>query len=486
MPTTQGLNLSRRQLLAAGGAAVGALAIGAAAPAGKAAAASGGQSTTVRYRSRPDLEAPRITVTGPTGQPAAGYVAVTPAGPMLVDNSGEPVWIQSVAHASANLRVQQFQGQPVLTWWQGTLKPVGGGIVSQSGKYVVLDGNYQPIMTVRARKGLVADLHDFLIDEHGVAYFTVYHRTTADLRSLGGPKKGPVLDATIQGVDLETGKLVFDWSSLEHIGFDESYSPYKKGTLYDPYHLNSVSTTPDGKLMFSARNTWTLYKIEPSTGEILWRLGGKKSDFALGKDVRFAWQHHATAHTGNVITVFDDEAGPPEAKQSRGLVLSFDDTAMTVTMTNQYFHPHKSILTGSQGSVQFLENGDVFVGWGAKPYYTEYQSDGTPVLDGKFATGHSYRAFRFPWTGTPTTRPAVAAARKNGRTTVYASWNGSTATASWVALGGPKPGLLEPVGAAPRRGFETAIPARGATAYVAARALDSNGNILAVSPPVKV
>lgn len=490
MTTTHGPVLTRRQLLAAGGTAVGALAIGAAVPAGMAGAAGSdgtSGSTMLHFRSRPDLAAPRIAVTGPTGQPGAGYVAVTPAGPMLVDNSGEPVWIQPVQHASANLRVQQFQGRPVLTWWQGTLKPVGGGIVSQSGKYVVLDGNYQTIMTVRARKGLVADLHDFLIDEHGVAYFTVYRRTTADLRSLGGPKKGPVLDATIQGVDLETGELVFDWSSLEHIGFDESYSPYKKGdTIYDPYHLNSVSTTPDGKLLFSARNTWTLYKIEPSTGKILWRLGGKKSDFALGKDVRFAWQHHATAHTGNVITVFDDEAGPPEAKQSRGLVLSFDDTAMTVTVAAQYFHPNKSILTGSQGSVQFLENGDVFVGWGAKPYYTEYQSDGTPVLDGKFATGHSYRAFRFPWTGTPTSRPAVAAARENGRTTVYASWNGSTETASWVALGGPKPGLLKPVGAAARSGFETSIPVRGNATYVAARALDSNGDILAVSPPVKV
>ena len=405
---------------------------------------------------------------------------------MLVDDAGEPVWVHPVPHASTNLRVQQFQGHPVLTWWQGTIAHYGVGI---SGEYVVLDTTYRQLMTVGGRNGMAADLHEFLIDGRGVAYFTGYRQVETDLRSVGGPKKGTALEATIQGVDLATGKLVFDWHGLDHVGLDESYASYKtakKNTSpFAPAPLNSVDTTADGKLLFSARNTWALYKVDPATGDIIWRLGGKKSDFTLGPGVRFAWQHDGRSHPANVLTVFDDEGDPPEAKQSRGLVLSVDETAMKVTLVRQYLHPKKAVLAGSQGSVQLLPNGDVFVGWGAEPYYTEYRADGTVVLDAEFAKGESYRALRFPWTGNPGEEPAVAAERRHGRITLYASWNGSTETVSWEALGGPRPGVLKPMGAAQRTGFETPIPLDGSAVYVAARALDSGGNVLATSKAIK-
>ena len=50
----------------------------------------------------------------------------------------------------------------------------------------------------------------FIIDGNGIAYFTAYRHYSADLASAGGPQKGTALDATIQGVDLSTGALVFD------------------------------------------------------------------------------------------------------------------------------------------------------------------------------------------------------------------------------------------------------------------------------------
>lgn len=477
-------------MLVAGGAAVGAVAVGIGTPSGESGASGNGaprsQPKTARYRSRPDLTPSLIEVTGPAGQPGAGYLCVTPSGPMMVDNAGEPVWIQPVPHASTNLRVQQFQGQPVLTWWQGTISSYGVGL---GGEYVVLDAGYRQLMTVGARNGLAADLHEFIIDGHGIAYFTAYRQVKGDLRPVGGPREGAVLDATVQGVDLASGALVFDWRSLDHIDLEESYQRYattaKDHFPYDPVHLNSVDFTPDGKLLFSARNTWALYKVDPATGDVEWRLGGKKSDFALGPGVRFAWQHDGRSHPGNVFTVFDDEGDPPEAKQSRALVLSLDETAKKVTLLRQYLHPKKTVLAGAEGSVQLLPNGDVLVGWGLEPYYTEYRADGTVVLDAEFATGESYRALRFPWTGTPPDRPAVAARRRNGQITVYASWNGSTETTSWEALGGPQPDLLKPLGAAQRTGFETPIRLQGAADYVAARALDSNGDILAVSPAIR-
>jgi Arylsulfotransferase (ASST) len=440
--------------------------------------------TTASYRSRPDLHPSLIDVTTGSGQPGSGYVCVTPSGPLLLDDQGQPVWIGDVTQATTNLRVQSLNGQPVLTWWQGKVAPYG---VATQGEYVILDGSYRHLMTVKAKKGLPADLHEFLITGAGIAYFTAYRTYTTDLRSVGGPARGQALDATIQGVDLGTGDLVFDWSSAEHIDFSESEQKYSKDAPYDPVHLNSIDITPDGKLLVSARNTWTIYKIDPTSGAILWRLGGKKSDFTLGPGARFAWQHDGRSHADGTISLFDDEGDPPEAKQSRGLILDVDETAMTAEVKTQYFHPKKALLAGSQGSLQVLPGGDVMIGWGAEPYYTELQADGTMVLDGRYAKGTSYRAFRFDWTGTPTDVPAVASARSAaGFATVYVSWNGSTETVRWRLLTSRGPGGLEQAGEVPWQGFETALPVPAQATRAAVEALDAAGNVLARSRTLSI
>ena len=475
---------SRRQFLACAAGTLGAAALaGCGAPSQT---AKGAKPVTASYRTRPDLKAPLIRVTGPAGVPAPGYLFVTPGGPLMVDNVGQPIWIHPVPHASTNLRVQRYRGQPVLSWWQGEVASYG---VGEEGEYVVMDSSYRQIMRVKARHGLPADLHEFLITGDGTAYFTAYETFTTDLRSVNGPKSGTALDATIQGLDLATGDLVFNWHSRDHIALSESYAAYAASSTapFDPVHVNSIDTTADGKLLVSARNTWTIYKLDPVTGRIIWRLAGKKNDFTLGDGVRFAWQHDARGHPDDIITLFDDEGDPPEAKQSRGLTLNVDETAMTAQLVAQYYHPAKKLLAGSQGRLQVLPNGDVQVGWGAEPYYTEFRNDGTLVLDAEFAEGQSYRAFRFPWIGTPTEAPAVAVSRDGvGHLTVYASWNGSTETASWQALAGGSPSELAPVAAAPRTGFETSIRVVGSASYVAARALDASGAVLATSPAVKV
>ncbi len=439
--------------------------------------------TTATYRSRPDLKPPLIDVTRGSGSPAEGLVCLTPAGPLMVDDAGNPVWIHPVPHAAANLRVQSWNGQQVLTWWQGEVASYGVGL---SGEYVVADASYRPIMTVQAKKGLPADLHEFIISPTGVAYFTAYRTYTTDLSSVGGPGSGKALDATIQGVDLSTGALVFDWSSSEHIPFSESQEAYSSDAPFDPVHLNSIDFTPDGKLLISARNTWALYKVDPGTGEIIWRLGGKKSDFTLAPGARFAWQHDARTHADGSITLFDDEGDPPEAKQSRGLVLDVDEVKRTATVQTQYLHPDGRLLAGSQGSFQMLPNTDVLIGWGADPYYTELQADGTLVLDGRLLSGTSYRAFRFAWIGRPADQPAVAAGHAGSQQVVYVSWNGSTETVRWRLLAGSDPASLQAVAEVPRQGFESSITVPAGAGHAAVAALDATGTVLGQSPTIDV
>lgn len=479
---------SRRQFLSLVGGAAAALLLSdcASTPARSDAATDASDRWT--FQSRADLRPPRVRLQAFRASRADGYVLITPSGPLIVDERGTPVWYRPVppSLAATNLRVQQLHGQPVLTWWQGQIAHYG---VGKSGEVVVLDNHYGELARVQAQNGLSADLHAFSIAPDGIGYLTAYRTIETDLRAVGGPKRGSMLDAVIQGVDVMSGELAFEWHSADHIAIEESYQKYSKSAPFDPVHVNSIELMPDGHFLVSARNTWTVYKIDRSSGEIVWRLGGKRNNFSRGEGVHFAWQHDARLHPQNVLTLFDDEDSPAEGPQSRALLLSLDEQFMRVDLIRAFTHPGGQLLAGSQGSVQILPNGDVFVGWGAEPFYTEFRRDGVPVMDGHLQVGESYRAFRYPWTGSPMLPPDIAVKRSGtDRMTVYASWNGATDVAEWEVLGGSWWTGLSPIHHAAQAGFETAMEMRipRGVHYVAVRPTNTAGTILGKSRSVAI
>ncbi len=170
-------------------------------------------------------------------------------------------------------------------------------------------------------------------------------------------------------------------------------------------------------------------------------------------------------------------------------MLAVNPQSKTETVVAQYEHS-PALSSGSQGNIQELAGGDVFVGWGAEPYFSEFSPTGQLLLDAHMHGSYqSYRTYRFPWTGTPQSAPAIAAgAGGRGSDTVYASWNGATQVASWRVLAGRSPQQLAPVSAAPRSGFETAIATPGGvgpTTYVAVQALEASGAVLGTSRTIK-
>ena len=137
--------------------------------------------------------------------------------------------------------------------------------------------------------------------------------------------------------------------------------------VYDDVHANAIELDRDGHLLVSARNTSAIYKVDRSTGDILWRLGGKKSDFKMGAGATFGLQHDPRRQADGTLTVFDDGTAGP----SRGIVLNVDEVAMTATLVKEYPHPHGKFAM-SQGNVQILPNGNVFVGWGSTGTASEF------------------------------------------------------------------------------------------------------------------
>src|SRR5262249_52472492 len=154
------------------------------------------------------------------------------------------------------------------------------------------------------------------------------------------------------------------------------------GPRFDYFHVNAIDLDADGNLLVSARNTWAVYKLDRSSGKVLWRLGGKKSDFAMGPGTQFAWQHDAR-HQGagdRLISLFDDGAKPAVHKQSRGIILALDHARRTATLQREFTH-NPPLLAWALGSVQVLGNGNVLVGWGTAPYFSEYSANGKLLFD---------------------------------------------------------------------------------------------------------
>ncbi len=216
-------------------------------------------------------------------------------------------------------------------------------------------------------------------------------------------------------------------------------------------------------------------------------MGGKRSDFKFEAGAAYAWQHDVTQQPNGQVTVFDNGTGLYVTQpESRGLVLAVDDAAGNVGLVHAYPHPGNALRAGALGSVQVLPNGHIFVGWGVHAWYTEFEPDGTAVLDGHLAGSatQSYRAFRSPWTGRPAAPPGVAVERSGEGMTVFAAWNGATEVSHWAVLAGNDRSPLRTVKVAAKSGFETAITVGPRMPYVAVSALDAAGQRLGISATI--
>ncbi|MER6143915.1 arylsulfotransferase family protein [Streptomyces sparsogenes] len=479
------------------------------------------------FVSAPDLHPMRVDVTAREPGTAPGKIFVAPynlgtmvgqTGSLILENSGDPVWFRPLPSTdlqNADFKVQTYhnprtgKSQPVLTWWQGsiaippTYTNLPGGAPEPGGCYYVYDSHYRLVRTVFARHGFYPDEHEFLLTRRGTALFLASKPVPMDLTPYGGPKDGAILDSQVQEVDLATGKLVFSWDALQHLDPADSEvaasEAASSGGVWDAYHLNSIDEGPGGQLLISSRNMWAIYDVSRSDGKIRWQLGGKKSDFTLGRGAEFYWQHDARFRPGNRISMFDDgccdqPGGSPE-QRSHGLILDLDVSRHRATAARTYYH-EPPLYSASQGNTQALPNGNEFIGWGQSSYYSEYAGAGNSENNGSKnllydvkmpGSNISYRAFRNTWTGTPYYPPSAAARAKGGRSVVYASWNGSTRTRAWQVLAGRDPGALSVVVEHARRsGFETAVPTTSRGPYFQVRALDAAGKVLRASEVVRL
>ncbi|MBV9194766.1 MAG: hypothetical protein JO168_11535 [Solirubrobacterales bacterium] len=460
------------------------------------------------YVSAPKLHPPKLHTDRPTAsaQLSPGYLFVSnfknllyskpltgEGGPLILDSRLQPVWFDPIGTNTFanNLRVQTYQGKPALSWWEGIITNTGA---TTSGSLYVVDQHYRPIgKPLSGADGWIITQHEALIQGHD-AWVTAVKNEPMDLSAYGGSPTGTLLNSAVQEYDLHTGALLYTWDAAPdgiqpgHIPLSDSYTkPAPNPAMpWDAYHINAIQLVRGG-FITTMRNTWSAYDVDLKSGATVWTLGGKHSKFALSAGAQFEWEHDVEMHSGGIVTVFDDnccailgpgQLGPPNGS-ARALVIKLNNGNHTASLVSQY---SRGIDVGFQGNAQLQPNGDMVVGWGSQPLISEFSKSGKLLLDAVFPSPDlSYRAYVAKWVGTPFFPPTGAARNHNGRSTVYASWDGATQVVAWRVLAGAGARQLRVVAGRSKTGFETSIALSTRYKTFKVQALDAKGHVIGTS-----
>jgi len=341
----------------------------------------------------------------------------------------------------------------------------------------------------------------------------VYNTVEADLTAMGmwRTEHGWITDSVFQEVNIESGELLFEWKASEHFAAVDSFMSNPFGGYYetapfDFFHINSVDKDVHGNYLISSRHFHAIMYIEGSSGEVLWVLGGRDSDFvdlSDGSASDFSWNHDArwVSREEGLISLFDNSIAWPHinADYSRGIVVQVDLANNTVTLIHEYISLQQA-RSSSQGSVQMIEGADgkehVFIGWGSSAAYSEFAPDRDLLCETHFAASwsyfwervKSYRAFKAPqWVGVPAAWDPTA--RIDGHK-LYVSWNGATEVAFWELQGArvelnasEDDAEFEDVDVVEKQRFEESFTLPSSTAHTHYRvaALDRDRNVLRLS-----
>lgn len=375
-----------------------------------------------------------------------------------------------------------------------------------------MDKHYRVAKTIESSgAGASSDMHEFRItpySEGRTALLTVYQPRMFDLtvnpryKIKGG--MGWIVEGVFQEVDIETGKVVFEWRSADHLdpslGYtmpgttDTSGDGLSEDTPWDYFHLNSIDKNEEGDYLISARHMAAIYKLSGKDGHIMWELGGANPTFHQ-TNFNFSSQHHARwlgeNETHTTLTLYDNASNGVNFtdKFSRGYFISIDHVANTATAYKAYDapEPEGGLMSTSQGNMQVLPNGNVHIGWGEHAYFSEHTADGVAVMYAKVAQRASnvmiYRSYKFPWIGEPQTKPALWTYSRDGDESsgmvFYVSWNGATEVESWnMYASNSASGPFELVGNTKKTGFETAVRYVNVTRWSYAEAVDRSGRAL--------
>jgi hypothetical protein len=232
---------------------------------------------------------------------------------------------------------------------------------------------------------------------NGDALIMAINYRVMDLSPWGGPQAGTVFGNVLQRLT-PAGNVVFAWDFLDHLSIESTdrliLNQLTPDSELDFTHANAIDVTADGNYLVSMRHLSQVIKIDSTTGDLIWKLGGIGSNFAFEGDPLggFSFQHAARELPNGNILLFDNGNGhnPP---QSRAVEYQLDLDRFVATLVWQ-FNPEPHLFGLAMGFTQRLSNGNTLITYGFLPRVQEVSPSGQVLWDlqAPAGTGWIYRA----------------------------------------------------------------------------------------------
>ncbi|HMQ70043.1 MAG TPA: aryl-sulfate sulfotransferase [Ignavibacteria bacterium] len=300
---------------------------------------------------------------------------------MESDNAGNISYNQE--HTVQIIDVKR-QSNGLITYHKGTKH------YAENNQHVIVD-------SFACGNGYTTDVHELVVLNNGHALMLSYDPEPVDMSQIvpGGDSNAIVTGLILQEID-ENKNVVFQWRSWDHYNIVDAIYVNLLGPTPDVVHGNAIEYDNDGNFLLSARHLNEISKIDRSTGEFIWRLGGVNNEFTLVNDsVFFHYQHHIRRIDNGNITLFDN-GNFRDSLYSRAVEYHLDEQNKIATLVWQYRNSPE-IYGPNRGSVQRLKNGNSLICWGGAPTptLTEVTPSGDIALEMSLPLGqNSYRVFR--------------------------------------------------------------------------------------------
>jgi Arylsulfotransferase (ASST). len=331
---------------------------------------------------------PHFTASGIDPSPGFVVFASGPYG-VVIDNTGRVVWY---------LRFQNGPGLNFMAEPNGhyVARPTPAN-PSPTDAWLEIDPLGNIVRSRGCALGFQSRPHDLVIDKDDGHWLLCDEIRTMDLTSAGGVAGARVTGTAVQHLDKD-GNLLFSWSAFEHLDITDGEPADRKGATVNWTHGNALDIDGDGNLLVSFRNLSEITKISSTSGAVIWRLGGRRNQFAFANSFSpaFVGQHGVRAAPGGLEIL--DNLGT--AGDSRGELYTIDETAKVATLSRVY-ESSPGVVTQIGGSVQRLPGGRTLVSVGTAGRVEEYEMDGRVVwrIDGN--PGYIFRAQRIRSLYTP-------------------------------------------------------------------------------------
>ena len=351
---------------------------------------------------------PELNVARPADAGPGWYLLATgfgaPVGTtyaLILDSHGAPVWY----HKTPNVVIDVQRMPNGNLAWTELLGNAFGTDPTRGYEIHRLDGSL--VRTVKA-VGTSTDHHEMVALPNGNMLVATYPIANRDLRALGYSASEPSASSDIQEID-PAGNVVWQWHGLDHFNLSEitfpQTFPTPGGPVVDLLHLNSIRQADSGDLIVSFRHLDAVVRIDRTTGNVEWKVGGTPTTHDPGAIVLTITgdpmggifrQHDANLDPDGNLWVYDNETGRTGAS-SRAAEFVLD---LPNHMARFVFQQGRADgqFTFGLGSTRRQADGSVVIGWGGlQPLLTHIDAVGNLLLEvTQSPGGMNYRTVREP------------------------------------------------------------------------------------------